>query len=120
MEIGCLPNMLWLGIEHTTWACVLPADQTHNLLVFRTMLQPTESSSQDCLCFFNIFSQTRGLQTLVVSESWFGELGKHTQAQAPSHFNTLGPLHSLFSKRFRDTQSVSTIRLSHIERKSMR
>ena len=41
-SIDCLPYIPLLGSELTTYACALTRNQTFDLLVYRTMLQPTE------------------------------------------------------------------------------
>ena len=45
-SMGCLPYTSQLETEPTTWVCALTRDQTCNLLVCGTMLQPTDPPGQ--------------------------------------------------------------------------
>ena len=48
-SIGCLLYTPQLGIEPATLECALTQNQTHNLLVYGMMLQPTEPPGQSCM-----------------------------------------------------------------------
>ena len=49
--ISCLPYAPLLGTEPITSVCALTRNRTHNLLVFRKTLQPTEPPGQGQWCF---------------------------------------------------------------------
>ena len=55
-EIGCLLYLPQLGIEPASWVCALIGDQTFNLSVYETMLQPTELHSPGLKHFLIVFS----------------------------------------------------------------
>ena len=52
--IGCLLYAPHLEIEPEAYVCALTGNQTSNLLVYETMLQPTEPGGQGYLYFYGL------------------------------------------------------------------
>lgn len=60
-SIGSQLHASSLGIEPITWVCALTGNPTHHLLVYRTVLQPTEPQGK--ILWINDYSQLKKIQT---------------------------------------------------------